>query len=169
MAKWWQRSNTAEIKPVPWLSPRAVEYFESLLNPEMRVLEHGSGGSTLWLASRVASVTSIEGDADWQTAVRSQAPANVTVKSLNEFDVESVFHEFDLVLIDGEPLEDRCIFLANAPFLLKAGGIVVLDNANRPQYADDREALKEYASSRFTIDANEPGTSFLVTDFYRLP
>ena len=165
MSKWWQRSNTAEIKPIPWLSPRAVEYFESLLTSDMRVLEHGSGGSTLWLASRVESVVSIEQDQDWVGAVKNQAPQNVQVlMTLPEFD-----QPYDLLLIDGEPLEDRKKYLSSAPILVRSGGIVILDNANRPQYAAEREALKEYANSRFTIDANEPGTSFLVTDFYRLP
>ena len=165
MAKWWQRSNTAEIKPVPWLSPRAVEYFESLLTPEMRVLEHGSGGSTLWLASRVESVVSIEQDQDWVGAVKNQAPQNVQVlMTLPEFD-----QPYDLLLIDGEPLEDRKKYLSSAPILVRSGGIVILDNANRPQYAAERKALQEYAESYETIDANEPGTSFLVTDFYRLP
>ncbi len=165
MAKWWQRSNTAEIKPIPWLSPRAVEYFESLLTPDMRVLEHGSGGSTLWLASRVESVVSIEQDQDWVGAVKNQAPQNVQVlMTLPEFE-----QPYDLLLIDGEPLEDRKKYLSSAPILVLSGGIVVLDNANRPQYAAERKALQEYAESYEIIDANEPGTSFLVTDFYRLP
>lgn len=165
MDKWWQRSNTAEIKPIPWLSPAAILRLESLLTPDMRVLEHGSGGSTLWLASRVASVVSIEGDADWQTAVRSQAPANVKVFS----ELPEISDEYDLLLIDGEPLEDRRKYLTSAIRLVRSGGIVVLDNANRPQYVDLRQALKEWSEDYLSIDANEPGTSFLVTDFYRLP
>ena len=46
----------------PWMNFRVIEWLESYLKPEMRVFEYGSGGSTLFLAERVAHVVSVEHD-----------------------------------------------------------------------------------------------------------
>ncbi|MBW8459400.1 MAG: hypothetical protein K0M58_13305 [Thiobacillus sp.] len=46
----------------PWMNFRVIKWLESTLKPEMRVFEYGSGGSTLFLAERVAHVVSIEHD-----------------------------------------------------------------------------------------------------------
>ena len=46
----------------PWMNFRVIEWLESSLRSEMHVFEYGSGGSTLFLAERVAQVVSIEHD-----------------------------------------------------------------------------------------------------------
>ncbi|MHB1213712.1 MAG: methyltransferase domain-containing protein [Thiobacillus sp.] len=46
----------------PWMNFRVIEWLESYLKPDMRVFEYGSGGSTLFLAERVAQVVSVEHD-----------------------------------------------------------------------------------------------------------
>lgn len=43
----------------PWLSPGAIAWLEQNLRPHMRGFEWGSGRSTLWLARRLTSLTSI--------------------------------------------------------------------------------------------------------------
>ena len=53
MSVWFSPSRPNNVKPIPWLPPAAVNYLDQLLSPEMRVLEYGAGGSTLWLAERV--------------------------------------------------------------------------------------------------------------------
>jgi len=65
MTNWYQPSDPSSIKPRPWLSDDAIAYLESILTPEMHVIEHGSGGSTLWFASRVVTVIAYEHDTDW--------------------------------------------------------------------------------------------------------
>ena len=35
--------------PKPWMNDAAVEYYASILKPKMRILEFGSGDSTIWL------------------------------------------------------------------------------------------------------------------------
>jgi hypothetical protein len=44
----------------PWLVYEAIDFLEEILQPDWRVFEWGSGGSTLFYANRVAHVISIE-------------------------------------------------------------------------------------------------------------
>lgn len=69
---------------IPWMPFQAREYVEKRLDSTARVFEYGSGGSTLYWARRVASITSVEHDADWyetvSSAVAQQAFSHVQVK-----------------------------------------------------------------------------------------
>jgi predicted O-methyltransferase YrrM len=162
---WWKPSRPDEIKPVPWLHPAAVAYLESILTPDMEVIEHGSGGSTLWFAERVKCVTSFESDPDWRRSVEKQAPQNVDFLEW----LSVVFGVlYDLVLVDGEPVENRATWIKTVKRLVKPSGWVVLDNANRPEYAAEREGLREHAELVNTVDGNTGGTKYLVTEFWKM-
>jgi predicted O-methyltransferase YrrM len=168
MNKWYQPSSRKDLKPIPWLAPDVIERLESLIQPDWEILEHGSGGSTLWFAERAKSVTAFEDDPDWQMIVRSKAPENVTVYSAVD-GVSLTFNNFDLCLIDGEPVRHRVRWIEDAVQLVKPGGWVVLDNANRPEYAEERKALHALAVEVQTYTNNDPHTLYLVTDFCRMP
>jgi predicted O-methyltransferase YrrM len=167
--KWWNRSTAEELKPIPWLHPVVIAYFESILQPDFEVLEHGSGGSTLWLAERVKSVLSVENEAEWMERVEAEAPENVRLM-LWEKDILPKFSskKCDLLFIDGEPVTNRQLYLEAAEQLVKPGGWVVLDNANRPEYARQVEIFSKKAQLVKRIDGNEPGTLYFVTEFYRM-
>lgn len=161
---WWKPSKPEEIKSMPWLAPRVVEYLESILRPEFTVIEHGSGGSTLWFAERVQNVTVYENNLEWAIAVDGEKD-NIYVRYN---DVPYSKHRFyDLLFIDGEPVADRAKWIASAPDFVKPGGWVVLDNANRPEYAKERKGLQDIAESYKTFDCNE-STAYLVTEFYKM-
>ncbi len=156
---WWTRSNAKDIQPIPWLGPNVTARLDALLNKDMTVLEFGSGGSSLWMAARVKSVSSVENNPDWRDAVKRAAPDNVVLLT------EIPAGKFDIILIDGEPVEQRADWLKFALEKVNPGGIIVLDNANRPEYAAERDAMLR-ACQHVTIDENQPGTKYLVTDFY---
>jgi predicted O-methyltransferase YrrM len=170
MRKWWQPSTTSEIIALPWLAPQVIEKLESIVTYKSRVIEHGSGGSTLWLAERAMSVISFESNDKWRDkinqALENHAVAMVT-SDITEIHTEGT-EKFDLLLIDGEPVTNRRLWIRKAIELVKPGGWVVLDNANRPEYADDRAWLQKKAAKFETINANEEGTRYLVTEFYRM-
>lgn len=168
--KWWMPSQSQEIKPFPWLAPNVIAKLESIVKPYFRVIEHGCGGSTLWFAERVTSVIAFDKKKEWCDIVNLKldtSKARVFV-GLDEITPKRIKRSFDLLLIDGEPLQDRAMWLKAAPNLVKAGGWVVLDNANRPDFAEERAALQKTAEHFETFDGNEPGTKYLVTEFYRL-
>lgn len=163
MDKWYQPRSAARMKPYPWLCERAVEYLNNLIRPDMTVLEHGAGGSTLWLAERVKYVTSVESNLDWYEALRKRIPNNVTVVL---GDGVLYLAPVDLLFIDGEPVEKRALWITAAHRLVLPGGVLVLDNANRPEYEREREGLLEYFTLTETINANFSGMRYLVTEFY---
>jgi predicted O-methyltransferase YrrM len=129
----------------PWLTRDAISTLDGLLEPSWRGLEFGSGRGTLWLARRVAALTSVEHDPGWHGRVRGlldeSGTANVDLRLVETSDDDprraaspyvQVAHEFadgslDLVLVDGI-LREHCV-LAALP-KLRAGGVLVLDNAN---------------------------------------
>lgn len=163
--RWWQSSSSDEIKPIPFLAPQVIQYLENLIQPDWRILEHGSGGSTLWFAERCKEVIAVENNAKWRNKILEKGIAGISVVPFLPINV----FNFNLLLIDGEPLEDRANYLLHAYDLVKPGGVVVLDNANRPQYAKEREWLQNNCEKFITFDCNEHtaeiNTTFLVTEF----
>jgi predicted O-methyltransferase YrrM len=166
MPKWYQPSAADVVPSIPWLSPQAVRYLEGILQPDFRVIEHGSGGSTLWFAKRVKEVIAYEQDVNWFAVLHEHKPDNVKLRNAST-PARHNNKSFDLLLIDGVPVTDRIYWLEQAPRLVKLGGWVVLDNANRPEYEVARAEFGEFAKLIYTADANEPGTLYLVTEFWR--
>lgn len=166
MPDWTLPLTPARMKPWPWLHPKATAYLESLLWPEMEVLEHGSGGSTLWFAERVKHVTAVESKPEWYEALKKRIPDNVAlIFGGGVLRIAPV----DLLLIDGEPVCERRLWIDASAELVKPGGYVVLDNANRPEYAMARMKFAERAERINIVDGNGGGREFIITEFYRLP
>lgn len=59
----WRKGET------PWITQAAIVTLEQLLTPEMVGLEYGSGNSTLFIASRVKQLTSVEHNDHWYQIV----------------------------------------------------------------------------------------------------
>jgi len=64
-----------KYKNPPWLTPAAVEILDSILTKEMTGFEFGSGNSTIWIASRVKELTSIEHDKAWFEKIKKALQA----------------------------------------------------------------------------------------------
>jgi predicted O-methyltransferase YrrM len=128
----------------PWLTPQAIQILDGWLRSSDKGLEFGSGRSTLWFASRLSQLTSVEHDPAWYGRVSgmisSEGLQNATcllcslepeieggippyLRMLDRFGENSL----DFILIDGR-LRDEC---ANAVLTkLRPGGLLVLDNAD---------------------------------------
>jgi len=50
---------------IPWINFPAIDFLERYHRPDMRVFEYGGGGSTLFWASRVKAVITVEHDEQW--------------------------------------------------------------------------------------------------------
>lgn len=172
MRKWWHPSPAGEINPIPWLAPNVIARLEEIVKPVFRVIEHGCGGSTLWFSSRVASVLATDNNEKWREKInakldKSRAQVFASFGEIHPVEMADA-DKFDLLLIDGEPLEDRIQWIENAVKTVKAGGYVVLDNANREIFADARAWLHAQSETVETFDGNEGGTLYLVTDICKL-
>jgi predicted O-methyltransferase YrrM len=131
----------------PWLVKKSIDFLREYLTPESHVLECGAGGSTIWMLETigVARLVSLEHDEKWATAVRSD------VSDDSALDLQTCplpYHhlledygdeEFDLVLIDGR---DRMLCLEASRRLIKPGGYLLLDNAERDRYQSADRLLK---------------------------
>lgn len=121
---------------IPWLGYRAVRRIAGLVGPGTRVLEFGSGLSTVWFARRGARVLSFEVRDEWAARVRtllagvpghearvvSLAPPYTAVLLAGE--------EFDFALVDGDGRDSA---MAAALAAVREGGHVYLDNADVPE------------------------------------
>ncbi|MCA9993754.1 MAG: class I SAM-dependent methyltransferase [Anaerolineales bacterium] len=129
---------------LPWLTPAANTYLAAKLRHTDVGAEFGSGRSTVWLARRVAYLTSVEHNQEWYAQVsgwlEAEALTNVDylyrpTQHINQ-DIDSdyvlVCHTFsldslDFALVDGAH-RGRC---ANTiiPYL-RPGGLLIVDNAD---------------------------------------
>lgn len=166
----YDAASLAELG-VPWWTYGAIDEVErwlTSLDHPARVLEYGSGASTLWLAGRCGTVDSIEHDLDFAEVAKalcSDAP-NVTIHPVAASESHDPRiasgregHEhldftdyietggriggtFDLVIVDGRARSDA--LSASLP-LLAPGGRIVFDNSRRARYrnAIDTSGLHE--------------------------
>lgn len=135
----------------PWVAPAAVRFLRARLRRDHFVLEWGSGGSTLWFASRAARVLSIESDPRWfesvSKRVRDRGLHNVEVRycpwSQSQYppgdfragadsDYVRTVHDLpadscDWVIVDGV-WREACTIEALPK--VKPGGYLLIDNTN---------------------------------------
>ncbi|WP_111672176.1 O-methyltransferase [Algoriphagus litoralis] len=179
----------------PWIAHRAYLDLESKIRPDMQVLEFGSGGSTLYLADKVASIYSIEHDEKWFTEIHAKLKAypkvtHILVKpekkqgkpeyaSINGLfsqglDFEKYAHaadhlpndSIDLLIIDGR-VRPQC--LINTVGKLKKGGILIFDNAERESYQNIlQQVLSGWKVNRYA-GVSVYDAFFSTTDIYVKP
>lgn len=137
-----------ENPTLPWLVPSAIKAIETLLRSNDIGFEWGAGRSTIWLAERVAHLTSIEGRLSWFTDMSHQIAAAGLHRKINlrllevssEYDFKAQEIEryagaissfpdqhFDFVLIDGH-FREACIAASVAK--IKPGGMLIIDNTD---------------------------------------
>lgn len=143
------------ILPVPRLADDAIEFLEAFFQEHIgqhpRVLEFGMGGSTLWFAARTNNLISLEHDSFWYSYIKTCLKDKLIdlrccPLPLHLVCVEFPDNFFDLILIDNEDFDEgrmriRCLE-ASLP-LLKSGGIIMFDNADRPKFRPIYEIMKD--------------------------
>jgi len=122
-------------RPLAWYTYAALQFLESRLRPEMEVFEYGAGNSTLWWATRVVFVASVESDPNWVAVLTPRLPSNVDLRwePLTENGAYSRSamerkRQFDIIVIDGF---DRNNCALNSLAMLKPNGVLVWDNSDR--------------------------------------
>nr|WP_205692820.1 class I SAM-dependent methyltransferase [Cellulomonas sp. IC4_254] len=149
---------------VPWwtygAAARVAAHLDAL-GGRARVFEYGSGASSVWLARRAARVTSVEHHPGFAALVRDLARDAGVADRLELLEVaperstapvvpsgrrgeagldygryvraiDAVDGDLDLVVVDGRA---RGACLAAAARRLAPGGLVLLDDSQRPRYA----------------------------------
>ena len=146
-------------RPVrPWISYDAQKVLEALLTPSSRVLEFGSGMSTVWYAQHAGEVVSLEDYQPWykvvQQIIAARGVGNIRYRFAANADEYTILTEaergpgFDLIMIDGS-VRDLCA--SRSIDLLRSGGSIYLDNSDKGidaktgNCARAAEMLLEYA------------------------
>jgi predicted O-methyltransferase YrrM len=149
---------TFGIRPErPWISYSSADYLKKYLTKDSRVLEFGSGMSTVWYSKYAGEVFSVEDYLPWYNKmsqiIQKKNIKNITYKFLDsEQEYSSFMSEdklgFDLIMVDGNS-RSKCVLESTK--LLRPGGILYLDNSDTdstPQGGDMRKAehyAREYA------------------------
>jgi hypothetical protein len=152
-AAWsWGMMRLFDHRPSePWIAYSAIKVLREFLNTQSRVLEFGSGMSTIWYGRHAGEVYSVDHYPLWFQKVQGLL-AKEKNKNVHHFlreDPKSYSHfadkakkGFDLVMVDGEWRSRSAIQGAK---LVKPGGVIYLDNSDKDSTSeggDTREAEK---------------------------
>jgi len=141
------------MRPIPWITHEAVCFLTKYMkeHPNARVLEFGSGSSTLWFAKHTTNLVTVEHHPKWSKKITQ------LLKDPKCHSVHQILHKqpyygickqfpkesFDLVLVDGR---NRKGCIVNSIPLLKRGGVMMVDNAERRYYKAALDLLKNWES-----------------------
>ena len=157
--------------PIPWWTYPVVHFLEARLRPSFRVLEFGSGHSTLWLSQRVREVIAVESDGGWAARIRARLPSNgrvVLSRTPETFATEAgeELGLFDLIVIDGV---NRMEVAKSAFRLLSDTGVIVWDDTERTDWPDIRALLEGRGFREISFRGLRPQVVHIsrTTVFYR--
>ncbi|PID53554.1 MAG: SAM-dependent methyltransferase [Micrococcales bacterium] len=172
---------------VPWWTYPAIEVIEAFLagRKDARVLEFGSGASTLWLAQRCAELHSVEHHADFAETVRGlleqrpeaaerttlhvvpappsdnpRLPSRKPIAHGLDFAdyvrvIDQAGGQFDLVVVDGR-VREACLHASLDH--VTDGGRILMDDSQRKRY---REAMAQTGWAIRTYRGLSPATPFV--------
>lgn len=159
---------------LPWIPFGAMSIIRTILCPTSRVLEFGSGRSTIWYAAHAGSVVSIEENPAWHSRIlsvlSSKGISNVDYRlrprtkdlycDVSDIRAESI----DLCIIDGM-FRDECALRAVS--LIAPNGWIYLDNSDKemtPPQGETRDAEKtlvdaaaRWGSAQLYVTGYSPG------------
>ncbi len=80
---WFESVRTRESVdgsgPCPWITYPALMVLDRIVRRNYRVLEYGSGSSSLWWRSRVRELISVEHDPEWSSRLALNPSPNHTL------------------------------------------------------------------------------------------
>lgn len=144
----------------PWIVPAAIGFLRRRIRSDWSVLELGAGRSTPWFARRAGTVLSFEDNEFWADETRGRlAELGVKNADLHQLPVERFAAEvdalpnanFDLVVVDflEAPSVTRIDLLKPAMKRVKPSGLLLLDDSDRPGYAEAFELLAAWQFRKF--------------------
>lgn len=135
----------------PWYTDRFLELLKMQTDlHKWDVLEYGGGFSTIWWAMHAASVLTIESNAEWVAKLKrtlDHLKLEAEVEHVGE-DKRTYSHAvegamFDCVVVDCAPIHWRPAVLNVAPFLVRPGGWLIVDNYDQPSVAWNWKKVRE--------------------------
>ncbi|MFH0734048.1 MAG: FkbM family methyltransferase [bacterium] len=135
-----KKSIDLDGNPIPWLTYSFIKFIQNRLNNSLTVFEYGSGNSTLWFASKIKSIISVENDKNWYESVKTKIPSNAKIiyRALEYHgsyaeEISKHYQKFNIIIIDGR---DRNYCATLSPDYLTEDGVVFFDNADLSNYLE---------------------------------
>jgi len=122
----------------PWLTRDAVRFLDQALMPTDVGLEFGSGRSSIWFASRIRHLTSVEDDPRWVANVTRMIDEQ-GLSSKIDYRFRRTKEEYvgelsrvadasiDFCLVDGSHRDECAMGVISK---IRSGGLLVIDNIN---------------------------------------
>jgi predicted O-methyltransferase YrrM len=177
-AAWW-RARRGETPERPWIVPASIGYLRRRIRSDWSVLELGAGRSTVWFARRAGRVLSFEDNAFWadqtRERLREEALGNAElrvgpVEELPAKVAELPDSDFDLVVVDflEAPTVTRIDVLKPAMKRVRPGGYLLLDDSDRPGYAEAFDLLGAWRFRKF-VGVKDEWPEACETGIFRRP
>lgn len=118
----WQRMDGALL--MPYYTHPALEVIRKWDLKGKRIFEYGVGASTLWWRSRGAIVKGVDNNEEYAAQLGVKHVTN-----RQQYIETPIWDDaFDIIIVDGEPIEWRDDCIKGALEALKFGGTLVVDN-----------------------------------------
>lgn len=157
---WRKPPNFQLPKETPNLKhEHEIDFLASLLTEKSRVLEFGSGCSTIWFAKHVAKVVTCEDKEHWRDAV-IQRLKDLNLENTTLFYLPYYYKNFrwlqepfDLVYVDSYSSATSPIYLCveNNFKYVKPGGYIVFGNRRTIDSMKAKELMKRLGWQKFEI------------------
>jgi hypothetical protein len=175
---WFSAFNSGKpvdinFKPIPWFTYSFIDFLESRLNKNIKLLEFGSGNSTLYFSERVDQVVSLEHNLNYYNKLEKLIPANVELilsKSDSASNYVSPTNDlqinFDIIIVDGIYRNECCIV---ATEMLSSSGVIILDDSERAEYQEGTNQFISKGFKRLDFDGISAGYLYQKTTsvFYK--
>jgi SAM-dependent methyltransferase len=159
-AAWW-RAKTGRTPERPWIVPASIGWLRRRIRSDWSVLELGSGRSTVWFAGRAGQVISVEDNEYWYPRTKKRleqvgmANVDLRLRPVEDFPREVAAlpdASFDLVVVDflEAPEVTRIDCIRPAREKVRPGGYLLLDDSDRPGYAEAFELLSGWRFRQFS-------------------
>jgi len=148
-------------KPIPWYTYSCIDFLHTINFKDKKILEFGSGQSSIWWSSLTNEVHSLEDNEHYLNKIIKLEIKNLKIFKcdtyLNDFEkLELNKGSYDVIIVDGF---DRYLSFKKSLDLVSKKGIFIFDNSEG--YHDPRD---NYDSHPILKMMNENG--YQRTDFY---
>lgn len=153
----WQHRDTDGMV-LPWYTKSFLDELVTWDLKDKSVLEIGMGASTLWWNKKAAWVTAFDMNKDWCYAVTDKMDLNKgtsflplpgqLVQAMNNLLNPN---QFDIAIIDCEPIELRDICVELVLSYLKPGGRLIIDNWMQPSVGWMPSKETQQLLSQYTV------------------
>jgi predicted O-methyltransferase YrrM len=173
-----RRAKRGVVPERPWIVPAAIGWLRRRIRGDWSVLELGAGRSTPWVARRAGDLVSFEDNPHWfrQTADRLHElglEVDLRLIGVEDFprEVEALADaSFDLVVVDFLEAPEVTRVDVLKPAMKKVGpeGLLLLDDSDRPGYAEAYDLLAGWKERRF-VGVKDGWPEVCETTIFRRP